>query len=140
MYNRLKKHTMYTKKRILLGVGILGIIVSGAFIVHAASITTMNLIGNSNFKFHKIDMTDATGHQYITLPTTVGNNGQVRIGKRVGNTEGFIAFIDPAPGDTIDGVPGMQIVFHSRGDFIEIVADEAARTWWIVNHGTTGNF
>ena len=88
---------MSTKKRMGVLVGVLGVVIGGAFIVHAASITTINLIGNANFKFHKIDMTDATDHQYITLPTTVGNNGQVRIGKRIGiDNTGFIAVLDPA--------------------------------------------
>lgn len=128
---------MYTKKRILLGVGILGVIVSGAFIVHAASITTINLIGNANFKFHKIDMTGATDHQTITLPTTVGNNGQVRIGKRIGNGVGYVAIITPAAGDTIDNLPGKEVNLLGPNDFVEIVADEAARVWWVVNIGTS---
>lgn len=128
---------MHTKGKIAILAGVLALVVGGVLVVQAASITTINLIGSANFKFHKLDMTGATDNQIITLPTTVGNNGQVRIGKRIGTGEGFYAIIVPAAGDTIDGIENKEITLYSSNDFIEIVADEAARVWWVVNVGTS---
>lgn len=128
---------MSTKRKITTIVAVLAIIVGAVTILHAASITTINLIGNASFKFHKIDMTGATDAQIITLPTTVGNNGQVRIGKRINGGLGFAALISAAAGDTIDGIDGKEIILNNPNDFVEIVADEAARVWWVVNVGTS---
>ncbi len=129
---------MNTKGKIAMTVGVLAlVVVGGVIIVQAASITTINLIGNVNFKFHKLDMSGAVDDQLITLPTTVGNNGQVRIGKRVGSSSSFRAIIVPAAGDTIDDTPNKEISLFAPNDFVEIVADEAARVWWVVNIGTS---
>ena len=114
-----------------------GLALAGGAVVYAASITTLNLIGNTNFKFHVIDMTGATEHQTVTLPTTVGNNGQVRIGKRSGGASDYVTVIQPAAGDTIDGVGGADVVLPNSGDFVMMVADEASRKWWVVNYGTS---
>lgn len=98
-------------------------------------VTTINLIGNANFKFHKVDMNGTVADETITLPTTVGNNGQVRIGLRLSDSSTFIVILQPASGDTVDNIPNNAASLNSAGEKLMMIADEVARTWWIVDRG-----
>lgn len=107
-----------------------------AYTVYAQAIVrTFNLIGDPDFKMHVIDMTNATTTEVITLPTTVGNHGQIRVGKIGTPTQHFVE-LRPASGDTINDTPGETIFMIEQNAFYLIVADEVERTWWVIGSGT----
>ena len=112
---------------------LVGIQVTNALVADAQS-RDFNLIGNKNFKFHLVNMNDATSTQLvINLPSTRGNDGMIQVFKAI-NPLGVAGsvLLQPVAEDEISDIGGGPggAAGLAEGYDLMLVADAQNHVWW----------